>query len=214
MIKEKMYVSLEGAGTGTSEEETYDPEEPIEDLVEEDVEEPEAKLATSAVAAAPAAAAPAPAGDQAKRVFITHGKNQEFLEPIKKVISFGKYEAVVAQEKQSVSKPVPDKVMGLMRSCGAAIIHVDMEKVLKDSDGNDAQVLNPNVLTEIGAAMALYGRRYILLVKEGVKLPSNLQGLYEVRYSGEKLDANDAFKLLEAMQDIQNHPIPDRYKEQ
>jgi hypothetical protein len=47
-----------------------------------------------------------------------------------------------------------------------------------------------------------------------VKLPSNLQSLYELRYSREKLDANDAFKLLEAMQDIQNHPIPDRYKEQ
>jgi hypothetical protein len=36
----------------------------------------------------------------------------------------------------------------------------------------------------------------------------------QVRFhSGEKLDANDAFKLLESMQDIQNHPIPDRYKE-
>jgi predicted nucleotide-binding protein len=120
---------------------------------------------------------------------------------------------VVAEEKQSVSKPVPDKVMGSMRSCGAAIIHVDVEKVLKDEDDKEVQILNPNVLTEIGAAQALYGRRFILLVKDGVKLPSNLQGLYEVRYSGEKLDANDAFKLLDAMQDIQNHPIPDRYKE-
>jgi predicted nucleotide-binding protein len=104
--------------------------------------------------------------------------------------------------------------MGLMRSCGAAIIHVDAEKVLKDLDGNEVQVPNPNVLTEIGAALALYGRRFILLVKEGVRLPSNLQGLYEVRHSGDKLSADDAFKLLESMQDLQNHPIPDRYKEQ
>jgi predicted nucleotide-binding protein len=212
-IKERPYVSLEGAGTGTSEEEMYDPAEPIEGLAEESEETP-IKLSTPAVPA-PAPAAPLTVVDQAnKRVFITHGKNLEFLDPIKKVISFGKYEAVVAQEKQSVSKPVPDKVMGLMRSCGAAIIHVDVEKTLKDPDGNDVQVLNPNVLTEIGAAMALYGRRFILLVKEGVKTPSNLQGLYEVRYSGDKLDANDAFKLLESMQDLQNHPIPDRYKEQ
>jgi hypothetical protein len=34
-------------------------------------------------------------------------------------------------------------------------------------------VLNPNVLIEIGAAMALYGRRFILLVKAGTRLPSN-----------------------------------------
>jgi predicted nucleotide-binding protein len=210
-INNKPYVSLEGSGT--SEDETYDPAEPIEGLVEEPEETP-IKLPAPAVPAA-APAPPLTVVDQAnKRVFITHGKNQEFLDPIKKVISFGKYEAVVAQEKQSVSKPVPDKVMGLMRSCGAAIIHVDVEKTLKDSDGNEVQVLNPNVLTEIGAAMALYGRRFILLVKEGVKTPSNLQGLYEVRYSGDKLDANDAFKLLESMQDLQNHPIPDRYKEQ
>ena len=212
-INNKPYVSLEGSGTGTSEDETYDPAEPIEGLAEESEETP-IKLPASAPPA-PAPGPPLTVVDQAnKRVFITHGKNQEFLDPIKKVISFGKYEAVVAQEKQSVSKPVPDKVMGLMRSCGAAIIHVDVEKTLKDSDGNEVQILNPNVLTEIGAAMALYGRRFILLVKEGVKTPSNLQGLYEVRYSGDKLDANDAFKLLESMQDLQNHPIPDRYKEQ
>lgn len=210
LIKEKPYVSLEGAGTGTSEDETYDPEEPIEELKEEPAEEiPVKNLQHPSATAAPSVV------DQAnKRVFITHGKNQEFIEPIKKVISYGKYEAVVAQEKQSVSKPVPDKVMGLMRSCGAAIIHVDVEKVLKDSDEKDVQVLNPNVLTEIGAAMALYGRRFILLVKDGVKLPTNLQGLYEVRYSGDKLSADDAFKLLESMQDLQNHPIPDRYKDQ
>jgi len=208
-IKERPYVSLEGAGT--SEEETYDPEEPIEELVEE--EEPNKVVLTELVKAPTATVTML---EQAsKRVFITHGKNQEFIDSIKKAISFSKYEPVVAQEKQSVSQPVPDKVMGLMRSCGGAIIHVDVEKVLKDGDGNEVPMVNWNVLTEIGAAMALYGRRFILLVKEGLKLklPSNIQGLYELRYSGEKLDANDAFKLLEAMQDFQNHPIPDRYKE-
>jgi predicted nucleotide-binding protein len=214
-IKEKEYISLEGAGA-TEEEETYDPDEPIETLEEAQDKDEVAPENLNRALAIP----PTPPGIEAaiaatnKRVFITHGKNKEFLDPIKKVISFGKYDPVVAEEKQSVSKPVPDKVMGLMRSCGAAIIHVDVEKVLKDQDGDDVQMINSNVLTEIGAAQALYGRRFILLVREGVKLPSNLQGLYEVRYSGEKLDANDAFKLLEAMQDIQNHPIPDRYKEQ
>jgi predicted nucleotide-binding protein len=213
-INSKPYISLEGAGTGTSEEETYDPEEPIEELLEEEPDKSVPTEQSKAQASGATTAASATMLEKAsKRVFITHGKNQEFLESIKKVISFSKYEPVVAQEKQSVSKPVPDKVMGLMRSCGAAIIHVDVEKVLKDESGTEVPMVNWNVLTEIGAAMALYGRRFILLVRENVKLPSNLQGLYEVRYQGEKLDANDAFKLLEAMQDIQNHPIPDRYKE-
>jgi len=72
-------------------------------------------------------------------------------------------------------------------------------------------VLNPNVLFEIGAARALFGRRLILLVKEGVSLPSNVQGLFEVRYTGDGLDGEATIRLLEAINDIKNHPMPDRY---
>lgn len=209
-IKDKEYISLEGVGEA-GEDEGYDAAEPIEGLMDSTESVESGGMADTSPSTH--SASDDTLEMTTKRVFITHGKNKTFIDPIKKIITYGKYEAVVAEEKQSVSKPVPDKVMGSMRSCGAAIIHVDVEKVLKDEDGKEVQILNPNVLTEIGAAQALYGRRFILLVKDGVTLPSNLQGLYEVRYSGEQLDANDAFKLLDAMQDIQNHPIPDRYKE-
>lgn len=134
-----------------------------------------------------------------KRVFITHGRNKTFIEPIKKLLSFGEMEAVVSVEKQSVSQPVPEKVMNDMRGCGAAIIHVEDELTLLDKDAKEHVMLNPNVLIEIGAAMALYKKRFILLVKDGVKLPSNLQGLYEVRYSGESMDGEATIKLLEAI---------------
>lgn len=56
--------------------------------------------------------------------------------------------------------------------------------------------------------MAFYGRRFILLVREGVKLPTNLQGLYEVRYGGSSLDASATINLLEAIKDIKNHALP------
>jgi hypothetical protein len=56
--------------------------------------------------------------------------------------------------------------------------------------------------------MAFYGRRFILLVHESVKLPSNLQGLFEVRYSGQTLDASATIKLLEAIKDIKNYALP------
>jgi hypothetical protein len=149
---------------------------------------------------------------QERRVFITHGKAKTLIDPIKKLLGFGELEPVVSIEKTSVSQPVPDKVMADMRSCGAAIIHVDAEQRLIDRDATEHVVLNPNVLIEIGAAMALYGRRFILLVRDGVKLPSNLQGLFEVRYTGETLDGDATIKLLEAINDIKNHPMPDRYK--
>jgi hypothetical protein len=143
-----------------------------------------------------------------RRVFITHGKSRDLVEPIKKLLEFGELEAVVSVDRQSVSKPVPEKVMDDMRGCGAAIIHVDADRTIVDKDSNEHVLLNPNVLIEIGAAMAFYGRRFILLVREGVKLPSNLQGLYEVRYSGDTLDAGATIKLLEAIKDIKNHPLP------
>ncbi|HXM82057.1 MAG TPA: TIR domain-containing protein [Burkholderiales bacterium] len=169
-------------------------EKPVEDGEPEQIDKPE-KPSTSI-------SRPANIGQdltKQKRVFITHGKNQSFIEPIRKLLKFGELEAVVAVERQSVSKPVSDKVMTDMRSCGAAIIHVEDEMRLVDSQANEHIVLNPNVLIEIGAAMALYGKRFILLVKDGVKLPSNLQGLYEVRYSGDTLDGTATIKLLEAI---------------
>lgn len=146
--------------------------------------------------------------ERRRKVFITHGKSRELVEPIKKLLEFGELTPIVSVERQSVSKPVPEKVMDDMRGCGAAIIHVDADRTIFDNEGKEHVLLNPNVLIEIGAAMAFYGRRFILLVKDGVKLPSNLQGLYEVRYSNETLDAHATIKLLEAIKDIKNYALP------
>lgn len=134
------------------------------------------------------------------RVFITHGKNVKILGQVKRVLELGgKFEAVVAQERETVAKPVPEKVMDEMRACHAAVIHVGAEGTWKDGDGKEHPHINPNVLIEIGAAMALYGKRFILLVEDGVKLPSNLQGLYECRHKGEELSLDSAMKLFEAL---------------
>ena len=148
----------------------------------------------------------------AKRVFITHGKNKSFIEPIKKLLGFGELDAVVSIERQSVSQPVPEKVMSDMRSCSAAIIHVDSEGIFKDSQGQEHPIINPNVLIEIGAAMGLYGKRFILLVREGVKLPSNLQGLFEVRYTSDVLDATATLNLFEAVNEMKKVPLAERYQ--
>lgn len=136
------------------------------------------------------------------RVFITHGKSLKILNQVKEIVAFGKFEPVVAQERETPAKPVPDKVMDEMRGCGAAVIHVGVEGVLLDSAGSEVPQINGNVLIEIGAAMALYGRSFILLVEEGVTLPSNLQGLYECRYSGDELNGEATMKLLKAFNEF------------
>lgn len=139
---------------------------------------------------------------QNNKVFITHGSNRKIVDQIKEVLTFGKFIPVVSIEKEAVAKPVPDKVMDDMRSCGAAIVHVGSEKTMLDQNGTEHKIINQNVLIEIGAAMALFGRKFILLVEDGTMLPSNLQGLYEVRYSGEELDYVSTMKLLKAFNEF------------
>lgn len=136
--------------------------------------------------------------DELRRVFITHGRNTKIVQQIKKLLTFGGFTPVVAVEHSTAAKPLSDKVMDEMRSCGAGIVHVGTEKKVVDAEGNDHEMLNPNVLIEIGAAMALYGRKFILLVERGVSLPSNLHGLFEVRFEGDELDHESTMSLLEA----------------
>lgn len=138
------------------------------------------------------------------RVFITHGKNKKILEQMKEIVSYGGYDPIVSVERESSAKPVPDKVMADMRTCGAAVIHVAIDTVHFDKDGNELPQINGNVLIEIGAAMALYGNKFVLLVEEGLKLPSNLQGLYECRYKGDELSGGATMKLLKAFNDFKS----------
>jgi hypothetical protein len=205
-IKDRKYVELGNAKI--LEEDSDGTPEPEDLLTGRNVSllSPPIPISTAAVTVAPSAAPDA----RARKVFITHGKNKTFIDPIKKLLAFGELEAVVAEERQSVSQPVPEKVMGDMRSCGAAIIHVEDERRLLDKEAKEHVVLNENVLIEIGAAMALYGHRFILVVKEGVELPSNLQGLYQVRYSGDSLDGAATIKLLESINDMKKRQLPER----
>lgn len=152
-------------------------------------------------------APPAPSSDELKtnrKVFITHGKNKKIVHQLKEPLAFGEFEPIVSVERDSVSKPVPTKVLDDMRSCSAAVIHVGIEQRLMDSKGQEQSVLNSNVLIEIGAGMMRYGTNFVLLVEDGTTLPSNLQGLYEVRYAGDELDYPSTMKLLKAFNDFKS----------
>lgn len=201
-IKGQLYVNLHGVKTTSTpkvdEEPNSDKTPPIEEIPATQFNQPPAALQAESAKA------------ETRRVFISHGRNRAFVDSLKELLSFGELEPVVSVDNESVSQPVPDKVMNDMRRCSAAIIHVDSDQKMITQEGEQRLVLNPNVLIEVGAAMALYGRRFILLVREGTNLPSNLQGLYEVRYQGDKLDADVTIKLLKAIRDIKNHPLPSK----
>ncbi|QSQ19183.1 nucleotide-binding protein [Pyxidicoccus parkwayensis] len=137
-----------------------------------------------------------PADMPNRRVFITHGKQKAIVSQIKELLSFGSFEPIVSVERESTAIPVPEKVFEDMRGCVAGVIHVGAEGKYLDRDGGEHTKINDNVLIEIGAAMALYGKKVILLVERGVSLPSNLQGLYRCEFEGDRLDYESTMKLL------------------
>lgn len=143
-----------------------------------------------------------------RKVFISHGRNRRIVDQLKQILAFGDFEPVVSVDRESSSKPVPKKVLDDMRACSAGIIHLSPEPPLPESEngeiGEGLRILNQNVLIEIGAAMALFDDRFILLVENETELPSNLQGLYEVRYSGDELAFDSIMKVLNAVKSVNN----------
>lgn len=195
-MKGSLWVDMDGTPTGSAPSDLGD--EGGEEEEVEDITQPVAEV----IEIAPSK--PLQPATVNNRVFITHGKNLDIVSQLKELLTFGNFFPVVAAEHETVSKPVPDKVMDDMRSCSAAIIHVGKEIKVLDREGSEHVFINQNVLIEIGAAMALYGRKFILLVERGSQLPSNLQGLYEVRYEGDKLDYEATMKLLKAFNDFRH----------
>jgi predicted nucleotide-binding protein len=133
---------------------------------------------------------------RANKVFITHGKQKAIVAQLKELLEYGHFDPVVSVERESTAIPVPEKVFEDMRSCGAGVIHVSAEGKYVDGSGNEHTKINDNVLIEIGGAIALYGKKVILLVEKGVALPSNLQGLYRCEYEGTQLSYDATMKLL------------------
>lgn len=138
------------------------------------------------------------------RVFITHGKNSTMVEHLKELLIYGQFEPIVSVERETTAIPVPNKVFSDMNKCQAGIIHIEGEETLFDSDGKIHPIINGNVLIEIGAAMALYGNKVILLCKKNITLPSNLQGLYRCEYEGEQLDYAATMKLLKTFNEFRS----------
>jgi len=137
------------------------------------------------------------------RVFISHSKNKKILDNMKQTLSFGKFDFRVAEEKETLSMPLSDKVFGLMRECNCAIINVSADQEKKEGESYS---INENVLIEIGAAFLYYDKRVLLVIDHKLKerLPTILQGITAIFYEGQELTLTDGMKLMKVLDEFRN----------
>ena len=128
-------------------------------------------------------------------MFITcRGGGEIILEQVKEHVVFGQIEPIVFRRNEIATAPLLSSLMEQMRGCDTAIVQVDANVLPREAEPR----IEPDVLIEIGAAMALYGRNFVLLVEDPVALPLNLQGLCECRYRGDELNMAAMMELLRA----------------
>lgn len=132
-----------------------------------------------------------------RRVYITYTEKKEVFDQVRELVAFGKFESVPAREYGNSEKAMND-----MRSCRAAVIHADTDRKIRSDNGKQVRLVNETALIEIGTAMALYGHNIILIVEDGVELPSALHGLQKCQYSGKEIDGRSIMKLLRAFNDF------------
>jgi len=195
-IQDKVYLRVDKLGIGQSiplaeETEPQSPETGVEDATKQ----PLTSMRTPIFSPKQIVKVP--------RVFISHSKNKKILENMKQTLNFGKFDYRVAEEKETLSMPLSDKVFGLMQECNCAIINVSADQEKKQGE---TYSINENVLIEIGAAFLHYDRRVLLVIDQRLKekLPSILQGITAIFYEGQELSLNDGMKLMKVLDEFRS----------
>jgi predicted nucleotide-binding protein len=145
-----------------------------------------------------------PPARRSQRVFITRRDSGKVIEHVEEFVASGQFEPVVARERGLAGGALLYDLVKQMCGCDTAIIHVTAGIAGADADRQPR--ISDDVLIEIGAAVALYGRQFVLLVEDGIELPPNLHGLCECRYRGDELSRPAMMRLLSAFSSFMQWP--------
>lgn len=141
----------------------------------------------------PSAPTPAPIVNQ---IFVVHGKNKVPLEQLKKILTEFKIPFKVAIDEPHIGRPIPQKVIDLMKTCTSAIVIFTADEEYIDADGKKIFRPSDNAVYELGAASIQYGNKIVILKEDCVSLASDFGDLGYIMFEKDKLDAKtiDLFK--------------------
>lgn len=137
--------------------------------------------------------APPPPPVRAERVFVSSSASPEIADQIAALLKFGGREAVAKTELAVSNTSRLLALTGEMRECSSGVFFLSTQAAL------DSPSATENTLLELGAAVALFGSRCVLVVEAGAHVPSWLSDLPSVTCSSGDLTLTDITAIVSAL---------------
>jgi len=141
---------------------------------------------------------PAPQQEVSKYIFVGHGKNTKPLEQLKGILDQFEVPYKVAIDEPHEGRPISEKVSDIMRECSSAIFIFTKDEETQDTEGNTVFRPSDNVVYELGAASALYGKKIVIFKENEVSFGSDFKDLGYISFDTDQLEA----KTMELMKEL------------
>jgi len=131
-------------------------------------------------------------------IFVAHGKNRKPLEQLKAILTQFKVPFKIAIDEPHKGRPITQKNAQLMRECTSGIFIFTADEETTDSKGEKVMRPSDNVVFELGAGIALYSDKIVILREEEVSFGSDFTDYGYITFEKDRLDAK-AFDLMKEL---------------
>ena len=134
-----------------------------------------------------------------RRIYVSTGPEKVIAEQLDQILRFGGLEPVLAGHQSPGSVAQFLGTIDEMDSCSSAVIHAERFDVERPP-GIDHLQVELQITVKLGAALALFGDRFVVLAEKGVRLPKELSDLHVVYYSSDGLGIDDMMTIAQALE--------------
>jgi hypothetical protein len=131
--------------------------------------------------------------------FSNHGNSGNTMEQVDKKINEQYNEQItICDIKESRETNLLNKIFDMIDNCDLFVCDLTPDKLVQnDYDDNKTEYWSPNVMIELGYAMAKQNKlNIVLFVDNKVKIPSMLRGVYYEKFLEENASSDDIFEYI------------------
>lgn len=122
------------------------------------------------------------------KAFIAHGGKSGVLDKLREFIQALGIDPIIVELSPSRTMSVDDKVKKYMQEADCGIVLATKGGIVDKSGKREKQHPRLNVIDEFERLRAIFPDRTILLLEQGVELPSNIAGLTHERFARQSMD--------------------------